>query len=88
LLAPALGTARAARLTVVGSDGHEGMPLDRFRWPPRSLLVLGAERDGMSEAVRRACDVVVRIAGSGAIESLNVGVAAGVLLAHQARARE
>ena len=42
---------------------------------------MGNERDGLSTAVRNACDDAVSIPGVGAIESLNVSVAAGILLA-------
>ena len=43
-------------------------------------LVLGNEETGLSPAVLAACDAVVAVPGSGRVESLNVGVAAGVLL--------
>lgn len=43
-------------------------------------LVLGNEESGLSPAVLAACDAVVAVPGSGRVESLNVGVAAGVLL--------
>jgi tRNA G18 (ribose-2'-O)-methylase SpoU len=43
--------------------------------------VAGAEEHGVSPAVRRACATAVRIPGSAAVDSLNVGVAVGVALA-------
>ncbi len=43
-------------------------------------LVLGNEETGLSETVRKACDSLVRIGGSGTVESLNVSQAAAVLL--------
>lgn len=43
-------------------------------------LVLGNEESGLSAPVRAACDAVVAVPGSGRVESLNVGVAAGILL--------
>jgi tRNA G18 (ribose-2'-O)-methylase SpoU len=43
----------------------------------------------MSAAVKKTCDQLVRIDGGGAMESLNVSVAAGVWLAsYQASQRE
>jgi TrmH RNA methyltransferase len=45
-----------------------------------AALVLGNEETGLSPAVASACDALVGLAGSGRIESLNVGVAAGILL--------
>jgi TrmH RNA methyltransferase len=49
--------------------------------PSRAIaLVLGNEETGLSDAVRKACDSLVRIAGAGTVESLNVSQAAAVLL--------
>lgn len=56
-----------------------GGPLPRPSGPPLAL-VLGNEETGLSPAVLAACDAVVALPGSGRIESLNVGVAAGILL--------
>jgi TrmH RNA methyltransferase len=83
-LGPALRALRERGLTVVGTDSHAGIPLHALHWPERAVLVLGAERAGMSEDVRAACELVTCVEGSGAIESLNVAVAAGVLLASHA----
>lgn len=45
------------------------------------LLVMGSEGSGMSRMMREACDRVAMIPGKpGALESLNVSVAAGILL--------
>jgi 23S rRNA (guanosine2251-2'-O)-methyltransferase len=45
-----------------------------------SVFVFGGEGKGLHELVRRHCDAVVRIPMSGKISSLNVSVAAGVVL--------
>ena len=45
------------------------------------VIVLGSEATGARPQVRAACSRVVRIPGTGAVESLNVSVAAGALLA-------
>jgi tRNA G18 (ribose-2'-O)-methylase SpoU len=47
--------------------------------------VLGNEREGLGPRVRAQCDTVVAIRGSGEVESLNVGVAAGILVAQLTR---
>ena len=52
---------------------------------PCVALVLGNEEDGLEEAVARACDHRVTLPGSGRIESLNVSVAAAVLIHALAR---
>ena len=50
-------------------------------------LVLGAEGKGVRPLVRRTCDGAVSIPLRGTIESLNVSVAAGLLLYETARQR-
>ena len=50
-------------------------------------LVLGAEGKGVRPLVRRTCDAVVSIPLLGDVESLNVSVAAGVLLYEARRQR-
>jgi 23S rRNA (guanosine2251-2'-O)-methyltransferase len=42
--------------------------------------VLGGEGKGLHEQVRKHCDLLVRIPMAGKISSLNVSVAAGVVL--------
>ncbi len=43
-------------------------------------MVLGGEGKGMHEMVRKRCDAIVRIPMAGKISSLNVSVAAGIVL--------
>lgn len=50
-------------------------------------IVIGSEGSGMSHIVREACDFLVKIPMLGEIESLNVSVAAGVLLYEAVRQR-
>jgi 23S rRNA (guanosine2251-2'-O)-methyltransferase len=50
-------------------------------------LVLGAEGKGVRPLVRRTCDASVSIPLAGEVESLNVSVAAGVLLYEARRQR-
>ena len=46
----------------------------------RTVLVLGSEGSGISRLLRERCDAMVAIPTIGKIDSLNVSVAAGVLL--------
>ncbi|MEC7521322.1 MAG: TrmH family RNA methyltransferase [Myxococcota bacterium] len=73
------GFARVA--TVV----DRGTPLHQAELPARCAFLLGAEREGLSREVREAADVTVTIPGTGDVESLNVNVAAAILLAEHAR---
>jgi RNA methyltransferase, TrmH family len=43
-------------------------------------LILGNEETGLDRATLAACDEVVRIPGSGRVQSLNVASAAAILL--------
>lgn len=85
-LAPALRQLAQSGIAIVGADLRAPQALAELRWPRRALLVLGSEELGLSPAVRAACATVVHIAGKGAVESLNVSVAAGVLMASFAAA--
>ncbi len=55
------------------------------RFPERSLIVFGNEAHGVSEDLSRMADARVAIRRYGAAESLNVGVACGVLLSAHRR---
>lgn len=45
-----------------------------------TVLVLGGEGQGLHQLVKKHCDLLVRIPMAGAISSLNVSVAAGIVL--------
>ncbi len=49
-------------------------------FPPRTAIVMGSEGDGISQLVRKNCDHIISIPMQGHIDSLNVSVAAGILL--------
>ena len=52
-----------------------------------TALVFGAEGKGVRPGVRRACDGALAIPLEGRVESLNVSVAAGIVLFEAARQR-
>jgi TrmH RNA methyltransferase len=84
-LAHTLGKLRARGVRVVGADGHAEQAASGFPFRRPDVLVLGHEREGLGERVRAECDAFVAIRGGGAVESLNVAVAAGVLFAEVVR---
>jgi len=83
-MSDALDRLTSAGAEIVGADAHEGLPLAETHFAARSVLVLGSERSGLSSNVHKRCTKRVRIAGAGHIESLNVSVAAGIVMAHAA----
>ena len=83
----ALAALASAGHTVIGTDAHATTALAELTWPARAVVVLGSEDVGLSPAVRARCQTLVRIGGTGALDSLNVSVAAGVVLASYAAAR-
>ena len=84
-LCDALDQLRAAGAHIIGADAHRGEPVARYRFPARSVIVLGSERYGLARDVEARCTELVHIAGTDAVESLNVSVAAGILLAFATR---
>lgn len=57
-----------------------GKPIDSFEFDPNSVLVIGNESGGISDAVAAVIKNRVKIPGKGKAESLNASVAAGILL--------
>jgi RNA methyltransferase, TrmH family len=86
-LADSLARLRSAGVQVIGADTHAARDAEQIPSDGAALLVLGNEREGLSPRIREQCDALVGISGSGAVESLNVAVAAGVILAGLRRAR-
>jgi TrmH RNA methyltransferase len=83
-LADTLGRMKTRGIGVVGADGHAKTSALSFTFPRPVIVVLGNEREGLGPRLNKQSDELVAIPGSGAVESLNVGVAAGVLLARLA----
>lgn len=54
-------------------------------YPDKVCLVLGSEGNGMRKKVKEHCDKVVKIHLKGHINSLNVSVAGGIILAEMAK---
>jgi len=65
----------------------EGEPAYKIDLKGRTALVLGGEGTGISRLLREQCDRMAGIPSTGRIDSLNVSVAAGVLLYEAKRQR-
>lgn len=78
-LARALVLLQRYGFWVVAAD-LDGEPLCNFRFADRSVIVVGAEGSGIRPGVRARCDARVTVETSGKVGSLNVAVAAGIVL--------
>jgi 23S rRNA (guanosine2251-2'-O)-methyltransferase len=86
-LARSLNEMKERDIRIVGtSDDAERTIYDLDLSGPVAL-VLGAEGTGLRQLTRKTCDELVRIPMQGAVESLNVSVAAGVCLYEALRQR-
>ncbi|WP_324783512.1 23S rRNA (guanosine(2251)-2'-O)-methyltransferase RlmB [Streptomyces sp. H51] len=88
-LTRALEAYKKAGLVVVGlaADGEAELgELDALAGPV--VIVVGSEGKGLSRLVGETCDFRVRIPMPGGAESLNAGVAAGIVLYEAARRRD
>jgi len=64
----------------VALDAEGDRAWDATRYPDRVALVVGGEGSGLRRLARETCDETVSIPLAAGVESLNVSVAAGVVL--------
>jgi 23S rRNA (guanosine2251-2'-O)-methyltransferase len=74
-------------LWVWAASGDADTPVWSADFTTGAALVFGAEGRGLRPLVRKTCDAAFAIPLAGAVESLNVSVAAGVALFEAARQR-
>ncbi len=77
----AIAQLRGAGFALAATVVRGGDDVFKATLPQRLVFVVGAEGEGMSEALAAACDQRLSIAGTAAVESLNVSAATAVLLA-------
>ncbi|MGA7238408.1 MAG: 23S rRNA (guanosine(2251)-2'-O)-methyltransferase RlmB, partial [Bryobacteraceae bacterium] len=76
----ALEDLKAKQYWIYGLDERATESYDQVDYAAPTAFVLGGEGKGLHELVRKHCDMLVRIPMAGKISSLNVSVAAGVVL--------
>ena len=79
-----LARLRKSGYTVVTASSGRGEAVRAAKLPRKSVLVLGSEGRGISKGIDGLADRRVHIPGTGAVESLNVAVACGILLSELA----
>ena len=71
---------KASDFKLIAASPHQGTALNKYKFPQKSVIVFGAEGEGLDKTFEKKCDAFVNISGSGDVESLNVSSAAAVLL--------
>lgn len=86
-IARALEDLKAKNLWISGLDERATQTYDALDYSMDCAVVLGAEGRGLHDLVRRKCDFLVSIPMLGKVPSLNVSVAAGIVLYEIVRQR-
>ena len=86
-LSEALGRMKELGLRLVATASHQGTPLDQANLSGPLAIFIGSEGAGLSRDLIKAMDEVVAIPQAPQVESLNVGVAASIVLYEVVRQR-
>ena len=86
-IARALGELKAAGVWTVGLAADAKTRYDQVDLALPTALVIGAEGSGLRRLVRERCDRLASIPMRGHVQSLNVSVAAGIVLFEAVRQR-
>jgi|SRR5687768_14419093 len=87
-IARAVEDLKEAGIWTVGLAGDAPSTYDKMDFSLPTAFVLGAEGTGLRRLVRDRCDMLTAIPMKGHVDSLNVSVAAGVVLFEARRQRE
>jgi 23S rRNA (guanosine2251-2'-O)-methyltransferase len=71
---------KKAGFWIYGLDERGTQTYNEVTFAERTVIVLGGEGKGLHQHVKEHCDALLRIPMAGAIASLNVSVAAGIVL--------
>lgn len=70
---------------LIATSSHEGQSLYETQLPAHGIFAVGNEVSGMSPKLMRSADLLIKIPGTGSVESLNVAACASILLAEHWR---
>jgi RNA methyltransferase, TrmH family len=85
--ADVIAWCRQRAIETICADAEATLPYTDLDWTRASALIMGPESTGLSDAETKSASQIVSIPMHGAVESLNVSVAAGILLFEAARQR-
>jgi 23S rRNA (guanosine2251-2'-O)-methyltransferase len=87
-LAQAISELKDAGAWIIGLEGAPtSTPIEQARLDGPLALVVGSEGEGMRQLTRKSCDLLVRLAMHGKVESLNAAVAGSIALYLATQAR-
>jgi len=78
---------RLSGIQLIGTTLEESVAVTEVNFSLPTAIVLGSEDEGISEGVKSRMDTLCRIPQTGRTESLNVSVAAGIVLYEALRQR-
>lgn len=77
----ALNTLKQAGFDLMATSSHAKTNLFAHKFNPKTVIVMGEERLGISKDIEKLCATTISIDGTGNVESLNVSVASSIILA-------
>jgi len=86
-LASTIELLKSANIWIIGSDQNAPQNYTQVDFTVPVCLVFGNEAEGLRRLIQKKCDLLIRLPMCGHLPSLNVSVAAGVLLYEVVRQR-
>jgi len=79
-LSRSINTLKDIGFWVLGLDGHGEGSIFSEKFSLKTAVVLGSEGSGIRKLVKENCDHLIKIPISNKVESLNISVAAGIIM--------
>jgi 23S rRNA (guanosine2251-2'-O)-methyltransferase len=79
-LSRSINTLKDIGFWVLGLDGHGEGSIFSEKFSSKTAVVLGSEGSGIRKLVKENCDHLINIPISNKVESLNISVAAGIIM--------
>ena len=77
----ALGSSDHAGYEFVAIDNvKDAVPMTKFKWSEKTVMMFGEEQRGLSDEALALCDTIVYIPMRGSVRSFNVGTASGIAM--------